>query len=835
MAVWTLWAAVALSVVAAYILLSSLAGLSPQLSPQPSVLTEMLARAGIGQRVWGQGGLLALALAFLFVFLALGAHSARARNELLIDALIAEPHGRAISDIADRLFWRNPAFGEIVGDIPGEGLASFSDIIADDDGKAQFSQLKKTAFAGGDSSAELRVNTGEGVHKWLKIQATPLSGRAGLVLWCVEDITLTREMAEEVAQERVKLLDFLENPEIGFYSVDGEGRFEFANAAFGQWLGVPARTLVREGRYLADVVGGQGIDPERPFSPFPPGRGSDQAEATFRCVGGDDFKAEVIQTIAGDLEAGTLTARAMVRDLTAEKEFEVILAASEHRFRKLFEEAPVGIAILDRDGTVTDSNLSFRRIAAEGRDPAGNSVTELVAFADRPRLERRLGDAAEGAVSDTVLDVSLAEPADGNAALYVTSLEDAQGGLSGLILHLFDTTQLRRLEAQFTQSQKLQAVGQLAGGIAHDFNNLLTVMIGFCDLVLERHRPGEQTFADIMQIKQNANRATNLVRQLLAFSRQQTLQPKILDLTDVLAELSNLLRRLIGVNITLDVVYGRDIGLVRVDQVQLEQVIINLAVNARDAMADGGTLTIATTNADIDMPIRRGTDVIPPGRYVCISVTDTGTGISKEIMERIFDPFFTTKEVGAGTGLGLSTVYGIVRQTGGFVQVESEGGKGTEFSIYLPYYEQSEQEMEEMAASRAAAEAPRPAKDLSGVGTVLLVEDEDAVRLFGARALRNKGYKVLEAKNGKTALEVLGDADDPIDLVISDVVMPELDGPALVNAVREQYPDMKVIFISGYAEDQFRESIERQSDIHFLPKPFSLEQLAGKVKDVLDG
>ena len=822
---------VILTVVVAYILMSDPAGPLPR----PSGLSEILARAGIGQRISGQGGLLATAIAFLFVFLALGAHAARKRNELLIDALFAEPHGRAISDTGDRLFWHNPAFVEIVGDVSGEGLSSFTDLIPDDDGKAQFTRVRKAVFSGGDAQAELRVKAGDDGFKWLKIQASPLRGRKGLVLWCVEDITVQREMAQEVAEERAKLVDFLENPEIGFYSVDGEGRFEFANAAFGQWLGVAARTLVRERRRLADVVGGQGIDPKRPYSPFPPGRESDQGEATFRTADGADFKAEVIQTIAGDLEAGTLTARAMVRDLTAEKEFEEILAASEHRFRKLFEEAPAGIAILDKDGIVTDSNLAFRRIAAQGRDLSGHSVTELVAPQDRSRVENRLRQAAQGTVTDEVLDVGLAEPADGSAALYVTTLEDVQGGPFALILHLFDTTQLRRLEAQFTQAQKLQAVGQLAGGIAHDFNNLLTVMIGFCDLVLQRHRPGEQTFADIMQIKQNANRATNLVRQLLAFSRQQTLQPKILNLTDVLAELSNLLRRLIGVNITLDVVHGRDLGLVRVDQVQLEQVIINLAVNARDAMKDGGTLTIATTNADIDTPIRRGADVMPPGRYVCTSVTDTGTGISKDDMERIFDPFFSTKEVGAGTGLGLSTVYGIVRQTGGFVQVDSELGEGTEFSIYLPYYEQTEGDEEETAAAQAAAGGLAPAKDLSGVGTVLLVEDEDPVRLFAARALRGKGYNVLEAKIGRSALEIIRDAEDPIDLVISDVVMPELDGPTLVSAVRERYPDMKVIFISGYAEDEFRESIGRESDIHFLPKPFSLEQLAGTVKDVLGG
>jgi two-component system cell cycle sensor histidine kinase/response regulator CckA len=830
LAIWALWAAVMLTLLVAYIYLSG----SDGHLPRPSWVSDVLARAGIGQQFWGRGGVLATALAVLFIFLALGAHSARNRNELLIDALIAEPHGRAICDTTDRVLWRNPAFTGIVGDLSGEGLLNLTFIIADESGKSQFANLRDSALSGDCALAELRVKTG-GNFKWLKIGAMPLRGRNGLILWSVEDITVQREMAQEVADERAKLLDFLENPEIGFYSVDAEGRFEFANAAFGEWVGVPARTLVQDQWQLAKVVGGIGIDPKRPYSPFPPGRDIDRGEAAFRLADGSDFKAEIIQTISGDAAAGTLTARVMVRDLTSEKEFEEILAASEHRFRKLFEDAPAGIAILDQNGIVTDSNLAFRRIAAEGNDPSGLPAPELVSSDDHARLEARLDQAVHGTVVGQVLDVTLAKPADGTAALYVTPLEDAQGGLFGLILHLFDTTELRRLEAQFTQSQKLQAVGQLAGGIAHDFNNLLTVMIGFCDLVLQRHRPGEQTFADIMQIKQNANRAANLVRQLLAFSRQQTLQPKILNLTDVLAELSNLLRRLIGVNITLNVVHGRDLGLIRVDQVQLEQVIINLVVNARDAMKDGGTLTIATTDANFDAPVARGAEVMPPGRYVGISVTDTGTGIAKEDLERIFDPFFSTKEVGAGTGLGLSTVYGIVRQTGGFVQVDSQPDKGTQFSIYLPCHEQSEAELEEIAASQAAAEADAsaPAKDLSGTGTVLLVEDEDPVRLFGARALRNKGYNVLEAKNGESALEVIRETDEPIDLVISDVVMPELDGPSLVNAVRKDYPDMKVIFISGYAEDEFRESIERQTEIHFLPKPFSLEQLAGKVKDVL--
>ncbi len=470
-----------------------------------------------------------------------------------------------------------------------------------------------------------------------------------------------------------------------------------------------------------------------------------------------------------------------------------------------------------------------------GASVIGVALSDFVAPEDRQALAERLAAVSAGTASPTApFDVHL--QAGGRtriATLFVSRLEDATGRLFGLMLHFIDATQQRQLEAQFAQSQKMQAVGQLAGGVAHDFNNLLTVMIGFCDLLLLRHRPGEQTFADIMQIKQNANRAANLVRQLLAFSRQQTLQPKVLDVTDILAELSNLLRRLIGVNIQLKVVHGRDLGLVKVDQGQFEQVIINLVVNARDAMPSGGTLTIRTANVTLDHEMQRGAETMPAGDYVLIEVIDTGTGIPPENLERIFEPFFSTKEVGSGTGLGLSTVYGIVKQTGGFIAVDSAIGKGSTFSIYLPRHIATAKETAAAAMDLDAASST--ARDLTGVGTLLLVEDEDAVRLFGARALRNKGYKVLEAKNGENALEVMAAAGGPVDLVITDVVMPVLDGPELVKRVREDNPTMKVIFISGYAEDSFREKVSQDADIHFLPKPFSLQQLAGKVKEVLAG
>jgi two-component system cell cycle sensor histidine kinase/response regulator CckA len=352
-------------------------------------------------------------------------------------------------------------------------------------------------------------------------------------------------------------------------------------------------------------------------------------------------------------------------------------------------------------------------------------------------------------------------------------------------------------------------------------------MIGFSDLLLLRHRPGDQSFADIMQIKQNANRAANLVRQLLAFSRQQTLQPRLLNLTDILAELSHLLRRLIGENIELKMSHGRDLGMIKADQGQLEQVIINLAVNARDAMEGGGVLTIRTGNEKVERRRKLKDESMPPGNYTVIEVTDTGCGIPPENLDRIFDPFFSTKEVGAGTGLGLSTVYGIVKQTGGYVFVESTPGEGTTFAIFLPQAAEVE-----VAATLEEAEA-QDRRDLTGAGTLLLVEDEDAVRAFSARALRNKGYNVLEANSGETALEILERQDAPIDLLVTDVVMPRLDGPSLVKEVRLTRPDLKVIFISGYAEDSFRKRLDEDTGIHFLPKPFSLKQLAGKVKEVL--
>ncbi len=383
-------------------------------------------------------------------------------------------------------------------------------------------------------------------------------------------------------------------------------------------------------------------------------------------------------------------------------------------------------------------------------------------------------------------------------------------------------------------AQKMHAVGQLAGGIAHDFNNLLTAMIGFCDLLLTRHPPGDPSFADIMQVKQNANRAANLVRQLLAFSRKQTLQPEILDLTEILTELSHLIRRLIGENIEFNLQCDKDLWKIKADHGQLEQVIINLAVNSRDAMHGGGKLDIKADNitlADNYRPDRNtftaSDEHMEAGDYVRLEIEDNGHGMSREVMQKIFDPFYTTKELGQGTGLGLSTVFGIIEQSGGHVYVFSREGEGTKFTIFLKRHVAQEGE------AKHDKEERENIGDLTGQGTILIVEDEAPVRIFSSRALSNKGYNVLEAESGEKALEVVKEKGDEIDIVITDVVMPGINGPDMIKEAVRQYPDIKVIFISGYGEDEFMKSYGDKREFHFLPKPYSLQQLATKVRQVI--
>ncbi len=417
---------------------------------------------------------------------------------------------------------------------------------------------------------------------------------------------------------------------------------------------------------------------------------------------------------------------------------------------------------------------------------------------------------------------------DKEVFVQVTLTRVVEDGEPTLIAVLNDATELKTLEAQFVQSQKMQAIGQLAGGVAHDFNNLLTAISGHCDLLLLRHDQGDQDYGDLIQIHENANRAAALVSQLLAFSRKQTLQPEVLDVRDTLSDLTHLLNRLVGEKVTLTLSHDPVMKNIRADKRQLEQVLMNLVVNARDAMPQGGEIRVETEVVQLQKALKRNRTVVPEGDWVTIKVSDEGVGIDVDRLEKVFEPFYTTKRTGEGTGLGLSTAYGIIKQTGGFIFVDSVKGQGTQFTLYFPVY----RAQPEVDAPKA--EKPTDAAPNHGDGVVLLVEDEAPVRAFASRALRMRGYTVLEAESAEDALETLEDPSLHVDVFVTDVVMPGMDGPSWVREALKSRPDTRVVFMSGYAEGAFDDQEPDVPNSTFLPKPFSLNQLTETVHQQLE-
>lgn len=485
---------------------------------------------------------------------------------------------------------------------------------------------------------------------------------------------------------------------------------------------------------------------------------------------------------------------------------------------------PFGLAMVDRDGRFLYMNRAFVRAANLGEGKMPRYPGDIVVAEDKGALADMIRRHSSGQQVGGDMSIRLAAQSGEAVSMRVVGVRGL--GEAAVLLSLKDSSEESRLKRQVAQASKMQAVGQLAGGVAHDFNNILTAVLGACDLMLMRHTPGDSDYDDIQQIRSNANRAASLTRQLLAFSRQQTLRPQILQLPDVISEVSHLLKRLIGETIQLSVHHGRGLGAVRADPGQLEQVIINLAVNARDAMPGGGTLTIETYPVSSAEVRQMGNEFMPPADYCALKVSDTGTGIPADVLPKIFEPFFTTKDVGKGTGLGLSTVYGIIKQSAGFIFADSKPGQGTSFSIYLPVHRV------EGDAPAAVPPPVKPKKSQWGSGTILLVEDEDMVRAVAERALTRAGYNVVTASQGEEGIERFAQMEK-VDLIISDVVMPTMDGPAMVRAMRAKRPDLPVLFMSGYAEEQLRQSINIDH-VAFLPKPFSVAQLAEATSAALD-
>ncbi|MEY8831242.1 ATP-binding protein [Sedimentitalea sp. XS_ASV28] len=490
----------------------------------------------------------------------------------------------------------------------------------------------------------------------------------------------------------------------------------------------------------------------------------------------------------------------------------------------VFETLPVPMIKIATDGRIVLVNQMAAALL-------GNDSAEgLMLGQTMEGLGRPISDWLQETVSGQAQKISeflRVSRKDREVFLQVTLSRVTENGETMLIAVLNDATELKTLEAQFVQSQKMQAIGQLAGGVAHDFNNLLTAISGHCDLLLLRHDQGDQDYGDLVQINQNANRAAALVSQLLAFSRKQTLRPEVLDLRETLSDLTHLLNRLVGEKVALTLSHDPVLSPIRADKRQLEQVLMNLVVNARDAMPTGGEIRIETEITTLKTPLTRDRATVPPGSYVTVKVGDEGVGIPPDRLQKVFEPFYTTKRTGEGTGLGLSTAYGIVKQTGGFIFVDSTVGNGTVFTLFFPVYE-----AEAEAKPEVARPAPKPTAK-QGEGVILLVEDEAPVRAFASRALRLRGYTVLEAESAEDALKTLEDPDLNVNVFVTDVVMPGMDGPSWVREALKTRPNVRVVFVSGYAEGAFGDAQPAVPNSVFLPKPFSLNQLTETVHQQL--
>ncbi|GBE42488.1 MAG TPA: PAS domain-containing sensor histidine kinase [Rhizobiales bacterium] len=777
-----------------------------------------------------------------------------ARNDItkaLVDNL---PQGALVATSRGKIVYANEAYIRVIGAAEGAGAITVERAFSGNSRVAeQIFRLTRAARRGGAWEEEFCVGDdaapggSEAGTRWLRVSVRQIptrpgkASRAAHTLWLASDITSERNNEDSAFENLQQMIGYLDGAPAGFISAESSGKIAYLNSTMARWLGRDLSEVADGTLQLSDILfgdtgallAGSGDEPGTPKKR--------ELETDLVRRDGTSFAANILYRPASHVDGAAGLSHMIVFDRPQEENVDGATRAAKARFSRMFHSTPIAIATVDDKGRIGDTNIAFGRMFASAGETfmaRETALTDLVAEDDRPALRKALDAARSGQVDTPSVDLVFGEHVERNGRFYFSSAPAIDGEEATVIVHAIDTTDQRALETQFAQSQKMQAVGQLAGGIAHDFNNVLTAIIGFSELLLANHRPTDPAFADIMNIKQNANRAAGLVRQLLAFSRQQRLRPQVLSLNDVLADLTILLGRLLGEKTKLDLQHGRDLWLVKADLHQFEQVVINLAVNARDAMPDGGTLTVRTANVSERESERLGHKGMEPGEYVLCEVSDTGMGMAPEVMAKIFEPFYTTKEVGKGTGLGLSTVYGIVKQTGGYVYPLSGGaGQGTSFHIYLPRHIRSEDE--ESREAEAELEDARPgkvqtARDLTGSGTILLVEDEEAVRSFAARALEGRGYKVLQAGTGTEALEVMDAHDGSVDLVVSDVVMPEMDGPTLLTKLREKLPDIKIIFISGYAEEAFKNNLEGDENFAFLPKPFSLKQLAAAVKEVLE-
>lgn len=759
-----------------------------------------------------------------------------------------------VSDADGRVIYANEAYAQLLGAKTREEITSveavFSKLPEANEIIYKMANAAKKGIAGIE---EVRLKNGlnnANGAKWFRLRAKGMINPQDdkqVTVWQVSDVTSDRLNQENTFQELQDAIHYLDHAPAGFMASEENGALVYINATLADWLGMDLTRFEAGSINMEDIISGDNLALFSTLKTEASSEHTSVLDLDMKKSDGKLLPVRLYHRIPVSTDGAPGATRTLVINRAAASGDSDALRDAEIRFTRFFNSTPVAIAGVNSSGEIVRTNAPFQRmfdtiIKAEG-SAGGMQYTKMVSNEDAEQLKEIFAEALSGNSDINPIDLSINGDEERHVRFYVSHVAQVDDRDKAdnhdderVIVYAMETTEQRALEDQFAKGQKMQAVGQLAGGIAHDFNNVLTAIIGFSDLLLTNHKPSDPSFQDIMNIKQNANRAASLVRQLLAFSRRQTLRPQVLHLSDVLFDLNMLLDRLVGDRVKLEVKHGRDLWAIKADVSQLEQVIVNLVVNARDAMDGEGALKIRTLNVDEETCRNEyNYHELVPAEYVLIEVQDEGTGMSKEVLDKIFEPFFSTKEVGKGTGLGLSTVYGIIKQTGGYIYPDSEVGKGTTFRVFLPKHTQTVEEIQELE-NIASQVKEEPAKDLTGSSVVLLVEDEDAVRAFAERALISRGYEVHEAVNGAEALEVMEDYGDEIDLIVSDVVMPEMDGPTLLTEIRKTHPDLKFIFVSGYAEEAFAKNLpeEERGRFGFLPKPYSLKQLATTVKEKLE-
>ena len=689
-------------------------------------------------------------------------------------------------------------------------------------------RLLKAAREGKRQQEEVRIAGHDGAHgRWLRMRVRPLGAgkrEAKYSVWSIADITRDRERQEDVFKELQHAIEYLDHAPCGFFSVNSAGDLVYVNATLANWLDHDLAEIGSGGLKLTDIVSGDGASLLTSIVAAPGEVKTEVFDIDLRMRGGKTMPVRLYHKLAFGADGTPGPSRTLVISRARDERSDPQRAA-EVRFMRFFDHTPMAIATVDRSGAVVRANARFAKLAQSlNLDSATNkSIFRTVNSRDRGSLIAAINRAAEGQGDIPPVEAMLEGAKERWGQFFVTAVEEDERETEAAIIYMLETTERRALENQINQSQKMDMVGQLAGGIAHDFNNVLSAIMMANDFLLNAHKPTDPSFQDIMQIKQNATRAATLVRQLLAFSRRQTLRPQVLDLGDALSDLTMLLRRLIGEKVKLDLVHGRDLWPVKVDVSQFEQVIVNLAVNARDAMPDGGKLTVTDRQyhgggiravrlqghaggglrADRHIRYRHRNSRRYRRQDLRAVLLDQGgrQGHRSRAFDRVrhrqADRRLCLCQLGGRQRhqRSISSCRGIVAEPDAQAEVHATNGAGKE-----------------------AAAGPKPRTDLTGQGTILLVEDEEGLRSLNARGLRSRGYSVIEASNGVEAMEALEEKDGAVDLVVSDVVMPEMDGPTLLKAMRGRNPDLKIIFVSGYAEDAFEKSLPENQQFAFLPK-----------------